>query len=732
MQSTNLTITESGDDAEQNRMRQAMEGIVARLETLAQEQVRKKTSIEDRWHEDLRQYHGRYDSTTEQQLRQAKKSQLFVNQTRPKTLAWEARLSDMLFPTDDRNWGIKPTPVPELADKAKVAVSQAMKLVRQANEKNTAGDGPGSAVLAKQADDLVLAAAEAKATQDEATRRAELMEREIDDQFREAGYNIESRLVIHDSCKLGTGIIKGPVAGAKLKRSWQRVDASDSQGNSISAYKLVEIPDPQPDWRRVDPWSYFPDMSAARHDQREFDFERHLMTKKELRKLARLPGFDADAIRDVLKETPREGLPSYVNTLRDLTGAGQDSDDNRYQVWEYHGPLTSEDMSTMCRCMGDDGMLKEMEADPLDEYNAVVWFCQGRLLKFGLHHLDSGESIYSVFNLEKDDQSIFGFGVPYLMRDSQKALNGGWRMMMDNAGLSTGPQVVINQKLIEPADGVWELAPRKVWQLKDANMPVANAFGSFSVDSRQSELMNIVSAAKQFADDETNLPLVAQGESGVHQTQTANGMSMLMNASNVVFRRVVKNFDDDFTTPNVRRSYDWNMQFNVKDEVKGDFSVDARGSSVLLVREVQSQNLMAITTNWTGHPVLGPLCKPIQLARKTLQSLMLAADEVLKTDEEIESEAKEAAEAAKNGAGQQDPEMMKVQAQMQMIQIELQGKKELAMLDRETKLIQLAETRNMQIEDLRNKLDLKQIDVGSKERTFAAEVAVKQQQGSGI
>ena len=41
--------------------------------------------------------------------------------------------------------------------------------------------------------------------------------------------------------------------------------------------------------------------------------------------------------------------------------------------------------------------------------------------------------------------------------------------------------------------------------------------------------------------------------------RTAMGMAMLMNAVNVVFRRVVKNFDDDMTMPNISRLYDWNM-----------------------------------------------------------------------------------------------------------------------------------------------------------------------------
>lgn len=741
-----IDALDMGDEKANERMRQGMAALISRLQIMADEQVTKRTSIEDRWYEDLRQYYGRYEAETESKLKAAKKSTVFVNLTRTKTHAWEARLSDMLFPTDDRNWGIRPTPVPELADAAKQAVKRAQSLVRDANDHQTAaaaaaagGDAAAAAAgaeaaagKAREADALVKAAAEAKAIQDEAARRAEAMEREIDDQLVEAEYNIKSRDIIHDACKLGTGIMKGPIIGGRVARRWKQIEATDQAGNAISAHALVESPDPQPDWQRVDPWSFFPDMNASRIGEAEFTFERHLMTRADLRKLAKLPGFDKDAIRRLLNEEPRDSVPPYVARLLDITGGGQNAVKDRYQVWEYRGPLKAEDLRSLCHCMGDAETMDDIaEADPLDEHQAVVWFCQNEAIKFGLHFMDSGEPIYSVFNLEADDQSIFGFGVPYLMRDSQRALNGAWRMIMDNAALSTGPQVVIDMQALEPADGSWTLTPRKVWRKKDKSIPAANVFGAFNIDSRQEQLGAIIAMAKQFADDETSLPLVAQGESGINQTQTANGMSMLMNSVNVVFRRVVKNYDDGMTCPNIRRSYDWNMQFSVKDNIKGDFSIDARGSSVLLVREIQAQNLMAMTLQFAAHPVLGGLTKVPALYRKLVQAHMLPADEIVKTDEEIEREQEAAAEAANQG-GAPDPESMRAETQMKIAQIDAESRLKVAEINRETAMMRLAEDRNMQVEDLRAKFDMKHTEIASKERTFAAEAALRERTGAGI
>lgn len=147
--------------------------------------------------------------------------------------------------------------------------------------------------------------------------------------------------------------------------------------------------------------------------------------------------------------------------------------------------------------------------DPLDEIHVIVWFSQGRLLKFGEQPMESNSLIFSVFSFERDDTSMFGFGVPYLMRDSQAAVNGAWRMTMDNAGLSAGPQVVVDTTTIEPADGSWTLTPRKVWhKIRALARGDGKLFEMFNIPNNQAELIAIINMARNFADDETSLPVV--------------------------------------------------------------------------------------------------------------------------------------------------------------------------------------------------------------------------------
>lgn len=721
---TNPADQAANDDARRIRISEALSGTLSRLQMQANEQVRLKALIEERWYDDLRRFHGRYDAVTEKNLRENKgKSRLFANVTRPKTTAWEARLSDLLFPTDDRNWSIEPTPVPELNDAAKQAAKAASMAAQKANEAERAGQDEEAAQLVKAGNDAAQHTSELEDDMAEAARRSKLMEAEVDDQLEESSYNIRCREAVHDLCKLGTGIMKGPVASQRKRRSWVK---QDGQSN---VYTLGMAGEDRPSYMRVDPWNFFPDMTARTAEEAEFNYERHLWNAKDLRSSARYLGFDEKATGELLMEKPREPMPPYIAMLREITSNTQPIQEARYQVWEYRGPLEREDLFAIGSALGEESVKTFLDASPLDEVNVVLWFCQGKLLKFGPGPLDSCETVYSVVPFERDDTSMFGFGVPFLMADSQAAKNAAWRMIMDNAALSVGPQIVIDKDAITPADNDWNLKSMKVWLTSTTSLTKLpegyKPFQTYDIPSRQEQLTNIIELADRFADEETSMPRVAEGDEGNH-IQTAQGMSMMMNSANVVFRRVVKNIDDLLTIPNIRRIYDWNMQFSKREDIKGDYEVKARGSSVLIVRELQLQNLNTMLANYSAHPVIGPMGKWSDAFRKYVQASHISASEIVKSDDVIEREAKQRAQqAAQIGAqathGKTKEEMDHEKA---IHDADNQAKLQVAELVRETKLMELAQQQNMTTEQLRNALNLKDMEHQHKERLFAAEAAL--------
>lgn len=738
-------------DAEQrDKLLGRYQGIIGRLSAEAQRRVGLREPLERRWILDLEQYNGRYDGKTEKNLNEGDNSKLFINLTRPKTDAMAARLMDLLFPTDDKNWGIQPTPVPSLIKDASVAAATTRELKEKAEEarKNlelAQAEQQGAQVDPKQVAQVEALEQTAEAAEkaqktlqgvlDEATKRSELMAAEIDDQLKASQYHAQMRDLIEQASKLGTGVCKGPVTGDRVRKGWKKRKVTGQDGTVSEEFGLSMSEENSPSMRWVDLWNFFPDMDAARIEDSEGVYERHLMNKKRLRKLARIPSFSKDAIRRLISQKPTSTAPSYLADLRSIRADNQQITGDLYHVWEYSGPLEPEELRDIALANNDTDTLKDIQdVDALTEVNAVIWFCEGEILKFSIYPYDSGECMYSVFCLSKDEASIFGEGIPAIIRDPQKSLNAGWRAMMDNGGLASGPQVVVATDLIEPADGQWKLAPRKLW-LNKGGLPKDRApFGTFDIPMHQAEMANIIAISRTFIDEMSAMPAIAQGEQGTEVTKTAQGMALLMNSANVVFRRIIKNFDDDVTTPNIRRFYDWNMQFSTKEEIKGDYEVDARGSSVLLVREMQAQNLMLIAMHLGAHPTFGPMLKNRELLRHLIKAHMIPASDIVLSDDEIDAvlaKAAAASEAMKEEQSRTELEKERLEFERERLDAEVQIKNmeanvrlQVEKIKRETALITMAEKRNIELDKLEAMLSVKQGDQESKERIFAAEVAM--------
>lgn len=669
-----------------------LSGFASRLSRLATEQVAKRSQIEQRWLDDIRQYHGQYDTREQSRLEQQGGSKVYVNITRNKTNAAEARLQDMLFPTDDKNWAINPTPVPEIELQAMQSLDQ------------------DPAIRARELESI-------------AQRQAEQMETEIDDQLTESKYQVKSRDVIHDACQLGTAVLKGPVIIGRSKKRW------DTMPDGMSMLQVVEALEPS--LERVDPWDFYPDMSARTPDEFEFVFERRRMSKKQLRELAKLPGVMVSQIRELISNSAKSThiAKDFVDDIRGITGIDTVGEGNKYEIWEYHGPISKAELIDALSMQDND--LDVEEVDELDdEVEAVVFFSGTQVIKVSINPMDSDERPYAVFNWEKDESSVFGFGVPYLMRNPQKLINASWRMMMDNAGLSSADQIVINKSLISPADGDWRMTPKKVWNLKAQNRSPAEAFASFSTPSHQGELSNIFMMARQLADEETNLPLIAQGEQSANVTKTSSGMAMLMNSSNIVLRKAVKNWDDDITGPLIRRFYDWNMQFSTRPEIKGDFAIEARGSGALLVREKQQENLMIYANisstneeffkrrNWEG------------LDKEIAKSLEVPYESITKSDADIEQMEQMAMEQAQ----QPDPEAAAAQMAMQLesakLQLEQQKAQSNAQLEMQKLQFEQAQTewkQNFEMMKLQQEGDIKSAEINSRQSIQQAQLQARTQ-----
>ena len=671
------------------------------LQKRLQRQQERKRRIEERWLEDIRQYHGRYSVEFEEILKRQENdtgsSSIFVNLTRVKCDTAEARVSDMLFPTDDRNWEIRPTPDPELSEQSH-------------DQQPYIGDAGYPLELDGK---TVTRGYIAQIEIDRAKDAAKGMQREIDDQLNEAKYAAKSRDVIRDAVHLGTGIIKGPIIVGRVRKNWIPVDDG--------VYELSIERERRPGVRRVSPWDFFPDMGATDIEDAEFFYEREKLTRKQVKKLAKMPdesGYMRDQIKKVLTEedhkTIARGTDDIQQRLREIAGIyDSNHEDTCYERWIYTGPLDEQFAETV-------NMKKH---DVFDDTEVEVHFIGSTVIKISELTLETDEHCYSVFNWIKAEGSIFGYGVPYVMRASQEIANKAWRAQLDNAALAVGDITVVDPKLIEPTDGVWALTPRKIFWKKDQAQPISNAFATFKIDSYQPEFKDIFITARELADEETALPKLAQGEMGNVPMQTATGMSMLINASNVFLRRVIKNWDDDVTVPLITRFYDYNMQYHPDPSIKGDYEIDARGASTLMVKETQTQALLALMA-FANDPTFGPMTKAAALYRRAVEAQRLNPDEIIYTDEEIEQMQQESA---------QQPQSPSIEEQQLLLdQQRLQFEAQKAQQEYEIKLAELALKENLTMQQLQAKLAEIEIKEEAANNRQDQETAIKIVAGSGL
>ena len=625
-----------------------LDALAVTLERKLSDVMSDRTSIDSEMVTDLRNYHGQYDAETLAAMKSAKRASPFIKMTRAKTNAAEAQIVDLLFPNDDKNWGIEPTPVPELAGKVDDDTPAVI-------DNQQYQDGEGEVVT-----NGMLAARELEVIKE----RCNKMETEIEDQLVECHYNAVARMAIHDGCVVGTGILKGPVAIGKLDKAFTERGGQWVLEMRESITPAVEV---------VRPWDFFPDLSAARIEEAEFVFERRYMSKQQIKDLHKRRGFSLDQIKKLIAMDAKQTqhTSSYMDDVRTLAGLSDLLNDTRYETWEYHGPISYDVLLELKAVdLPEDEEEKEafLKEHAGSEVMAEVFYCGGIVLGAKLHMMDYENYLpYRVWNWETDDSSIFGYGLPRIIRDEQRIINSVWRMILDNGSITAGPQIVYNPKYIKPANNESIIEPFKQWLLVKEVDDIRKVFNAVEFNSHLPELQGIYQMAREMLDEVSGVPMLNQGEQG-QATQTLGGMSMLMNAANAVRRRQIKQWDDNITSPMITDFYAWNMEYNKDTELKGDFQVDARGTSALLVRETQAVALTNYLQMAGSNPVFAPVIqlKAIQNLRQWVKLQGLPAD-LVPTDEELEAYQKQ--QADQNEGQPQDPQLLVEQSRLQQLQL---------------------------------------------------------------
>lgn len=696
-------------------------------------QHRATSDVEKRWRRNTQLYFGEHTegSTGEfentlrngppaRKAQDGNRSRVVINIVRPKVDQAVARICEILFPVDDRNWGLKPTPLPDLA----VMVGNNSPTVDPAT-------GQPTGMTANQEAQIVMQAAK---------EAAQAMERSIDDSLTECKYNGESRKGVEDGIRLGTMVLYGPFPARQTSKAW----LPQPDGTQVMQINESVVPASM----RLDPWDVFFDPSCGNDHQRGrgFFFRRNV-TRKELRQLVGLPGFDAECIREVLRQPPNRVRVAEQRVIRDTIK------EDSYEMWTYHGEIEPEEMEALSVRTGD----------PLTDVTfGVLVIVNDKIIGAMPSWVADNTLPLDVWCWRKSDESPYGYGLPDELEHQQRVVNAAWRQVMDNGRTSLGGQIVMKKGMVIPQNNSWEITPNKIWLAKDDMADVRQAFSVFEFNSHLQELLAIAQAAMQFADVEASMPQILGGEKG-SAPETVGGMVMLFNNAGAVLRQRVKLYDDAITRPHIARYYDWKMANDPDPSIKGDFEIDARGSTALIERDIQNQALLNLA-NITNNPRYIPHLKEREELKAILKAFKVNPEELMKPEDQV---AQEQQAQAEQGAPQ-DPRIMSAQMQLQAKQLEMEDRQaqrefegqrnmadlqlkreqlnynasreqaefEIAQTDsaiqRDVTVAKLGQDAQLTREQIAAKERLEMLKIDNQRQIFNAEAAIKVRQGSGI
>jgi hypothetical protein len=587
---------------------------------------------EERFIKSLRQYRGQYDPEILKKIH-PNRSKANIRLTRTKVKTYDARMMDIKFPAnEDNDWNLQNTPVPELSPE--VVQQIAAQMFEQTGKTPTR-------------DEMQMIIYDIAATS------AAAMEKEISDQLAEFDYRSVIRDVIHSGHVFGTGILKGPLVKEIVSKRWHQTPKGWQQ---IKIKRLVPIA------QHVPVWDIYPDKSAKDPKDCRYVWQKHLFSKNNLYKLALRSDFDGAVIKEFIKCYPQGNAEykRYESELRDMSsnnkdGAGEDQPPKleKYELHERWGFISVEDAKELIPDVSDD-VWNTMGP----EVALNLWLIDKYIIKAIVSPIEGAEIPYYFYYFDKDETSIFGDGIPEIMRDPAMMYNASIRAMIDNAAISAGPIIEANIDLLADGEDPTKLFPFRVFQRIGSGIEAGQqAIRVTNLPSYTMEFLGLVEFFQGTADESTTIPRSLSGVSDGGQSgaaKTATGMSMLIGASNITLKDQVHYMDEGVTRKFIRAMYFWNMEFNPKEEIKGDYNVIARGSKSLIAKEVKMEQINQFL-QITGNDLDAKYIKRDVLLRELAEIFDLDKLGFVRTKEEVDQAEAQEQEGMKR---QQDMEMI--------------------------------------------------------------------------
>jgi len=597
-----------------------------------------KTQIEVEMLDSLRQREGIYSPDRLAEIRRQGGSELYMMLTNNKCRAAEAWIRDVIFQPGERPFYAKSTPVsdlpPELMDQlAQMVAAESQEAIAAGlyvteREVFERGQAVGKQVKERM--------------EQEAKRRAELMEDQIDDLFVQGGFYDALECMIPDLVALHCGVLKGPVIRNKRKLKWVQ-DPRTGKSVPQADDELT------PCYYAPSPLDLYPSADSRSPDD-GFLIERIPVRRRALHSMIGVPGYSEERIRAALSEY-QKGFTLEVGIdqqRREIEGARnwQLAPDKAIDALEFHGGVPGE-------LLIEWGMEPERIADPGADYEVTCWLVGRFVVRCVLNEDPLRRRPYMISHYDRINGSFWGRGLPRMIRDIQDICNASARAIVNNMSFASGPMYEVEMDRLADGEDPTVLYPWRAFQTKASGTTPAPAVRFFTVPSVANELMGVYQFFSQQADSYSGVQSFEHGQnqrSGA--AGTASGLSMLFNAGSRLVKKVIAGIDKCICGA-VERTHTHVMLHSPESFAKGDIEVEARGASALMVKETQQMRLvefMQMTANPIDGQIMGMEGRS-ELLREAVKALSIDADRVVPSEDKLRAQMQMAQMQAMAAAG---------------------------------------------------------------------------------
>ena len=462
-----------------------------------------------------------------------------------------------------------------------------------------------------------------KAIKDYAEARCKKMEVEMEDQIIELDYDSIMRDTIKSTIRYGTGVVKGVLS--------KKVTEVGYEETKEGTFEQVEFERHLPEIEFVRLWDWYPDMSSTSVDGCDFVWERYVMNKYQLRQLAKRKDFYEDVINVYIQDHDK-GDAKYkqweidVETL-DNKKSVDVARPGKYEVYCRVGLVDTDTL----RKIGIEGIKEEEKSV---ELLANLWLVGDKVIKCVLNSVAGNIMPYHVFYFDKDESNIFGTGAVRIMRDTALTIGGAMRATLNNAAICSGSQVEVNVSLLDYDEDAEDVRPGRIWKRTGKGMEAAYpAVKPVDFKSHIPELMSILDKAMMLGDLEISIPMWMQSNVDKQNKEPLGRLSAKLSSSTVTIKDIAKSFDV-CNESLIKALYAWNMEFNKNDDIKGDFSVKAKGAYSLIMQELRFQAVTYFAQSLNEEERL--YLKTGKFLRERAKMIDLNPDDFLRSDEEVE------------------------------------------------------------------------------------------------